>query len=155
MAEGGRACRAAPVPAGARRRLRSAVPVGAGSAPGPEQGDKVDVGGLGARQVHVGLDVVQVRNHQGRRAAAVAGGEGIDDVPVLVVAGDPGAPDIMTRPPRDPKVPIANGAAVSRWIVYGAVRFFAAFACLAWGPDAASTDAPSASRALEKKARTK
>jgi Ca2+-transporting ATPase len=68
--------------------------------------------------------------------------------PVLVVAGDPGAPDIMTRPPRDPKVPIANGAAVSRWIVYGAVRFFAAFACLAWGPDAASTDAPSASMTM-------
>ena len=68
--------------------------------------------------------------------------------PVLVVAGDAGAPDIMARPPRDPKVPIANPAAVTRWIGYGAVRFLAAFACLAWGPDTPSVDTASASMTM-------
>ena len=68
--------------------------------------------------------------------------------PVLVVAVDPGAPDIMSRPPRDPKVPLTNGAAVSRWIFYGAVRFLPAFACLLWGPDAPSTDVASASMTM-------
>jgi Ca2+-transporting ATPase len=68
--------------------------------------------------------------------------------PVLVVAGDPGAPDIMSRPPRDPKVPIASTRSVSRWIGYGAVRFLAAFACLAFGPDVAKVDAPSASMTM-------
>jgi Ca2+-transporting ATPase len=68
--------------------------------------------------------------------------------PVVVVAVDPGAPDIMSRPPRDPKVPLTNAAAVWRWILYGAVRFLPAFACLIWGPDAPSTDAPTASMTM-------
>ncbi len=68
--------------------------------------------------------------------------------PVLVVAQDPGAPDIMSRPPRDPNVPLTNPAAVWRWILYGAVRFAPAFACLVWGPDVASMDAPSASMTM-------
>ncbi len=68
--------------------------------------------------------------------------------PVLVVAGDPGADDIMDRPPRDPKVTIANGPAVTRWVIYGGVRFAAAFACLAFGPDTPSADAPSASMTM-------
>ena len=68
--------------------------------------------------------------------------------PVIVVATDPGAPDIMNRPPRDPKVPITNAPAVWRWIGYGAVRFLAGFVCLAWGPDAPSIDAPSASMTM-------
>jgi Ca2+-transporting ATPase len=68
--------------------------------------------------------------------------------PVIVVATDPGPPDIMSRPPRDPKVPITNAPAVWRWIGYGAVRFLAGFACLAWGPDTPSIDAPSASMTM-------
>ncbi len=58
--------------------------------------------------------------------------------PVLVVGTGPGAPDIMTRPPRDPKVPVSNRAAVTRWIVYGLVRFLAAFACLVLAPATAN-----------------
>ena len=68
--------------------------------------------------------------------------------PVIVVAVDPGAPDIMSRPPRDPNVPLTNMAAVWRWIIYGAVRFLPAFACLVWGPDVPSIDAPSASMTM-------
>jgi Ca2+-transporting ATPase len=68
--------------------------------------------------------------------------------PVVVVANDPGAPDIMSRPPRDPKVPITNTPAVLRWVLYGGVRFLAAFAVLVWGPDEPSTDAPSASMTM-------
>jgi Ca2+-transporting ATPase len=68
--------------------------------------------------------------------------------PVIVVAQDPGAPDIMSRPPRDPKVPLTNAASVWRWILYGSVRFLPAFACLVWGPDAPSHDAPSASMTM-------
>ena len=68
--------------------------------------------------------------------------------PVIVVAQDPGAPDIMSRPPRDPKVPLTNAHSVWRWILYGSVRFLPAFACLVWGPDAPSHDAPSASMTM-------
>lgn len=68
--------------------------------------------------------------------------------PVVVVAHDPGAPDIMSRPPRDPKVPLTNGASVWRWVLYGSVRFLPAFACLVWGPDAPGNDAPSASMTM-------
>ena len=32
---------------------------------------------------------------------------------VIVIAVDPGDPDVMSRPPRDPKVPITNRAAVT------------------------------------------
>jgi Ca2+-transporting ATPase len=68
--------------------------------------------------------------------------------PVIVVANDPGAPDIMSRPPRDPHVPLTNAAAVWRWILNGAVRFLPALACLVWGPDAPSMDAPSTSMTM-------
>jgi Ca2+-transporting ATPase len=68
--------------------------------------------------------------------------------PVIVVAQDPGAPDIMSRPPRDPKVPLTNAPSVWRWILYGAARFLPAFACLVWGPGAPSVDVPSASMTM-------
>ncbi len=68
--------------------------------------------------------------------------------PVLVVANDPGPPDIMSRPPRDPGVPLTNGPAVWRWVLYGMARFLPAFACLVWGPDLPSMDAPSAAMTM-------
>ena len=40
---------------------------------------------------------------------------------VVIIALDPGDPDVMHRPPRDPKVPITNRTAVILWIIYGAV----------------------------------
>ena len=68
--------------------------------------------------------------------------------PVMVIMLDPGDPEIMHRPPRDPKVPITNRAAVLRWILYGAVLFIVGLVPLVAGPDTLSTDAPSASMTM-------
>jgi P-type Ca2+ transporter type 2C len=68
--------------------------------------------------------------------------------PVVVIMLDPADPEIMNRPPRDPKVPITNLPAVSRWIIYGAVLFLSALVPLALGPDKPSTDAASASMTM-------
>ncbi len=54
---------------------------------------------------------------------------------VIVIAVDPPDPDVMSRPPRDPAVPISNRAAVARWVGYGAVRFLTALVPLLFGPD--------------------
>src|SRR5262245_36679624 len=64
---------------------------------------------------------------------------------VVVIALDAGDPDVMHRPPRDPKLPITNRTAVMFWVIYGAVLAFAAFVPLVWGPDDPSTTHPSAS----------
>ena len=64
---------------------------------------------------------------------------------VVVIAVDPGAPDVMHRPPRDPKVPITNRAAVTLWVVYGLTLFVAALIPLVAGPDDPKTDVPTAS----------
>jgi P-type Ca2+ transporter type 2C len=68
--------------------------------------------------------------------------------PVIVIMVDPGDPDVMKRPPRDPKVPITNRAAITRWVLYGAVLFLAALVPLVFGPDTLSTDVPSASMTM-------
>jgi P-type Ca2+ transporter type 2C len=64
---------------------------------------------------------------------------------VIIIALDPGDPDVMHRPPRDPKVPITNRGAVTLWLVYGAVLFVAAFIPLVAGPDDPSTSHATAS----------
>jgi Ca2+-transporting ATPase len=63
---------------------------------------------------------------------------------VVVLALDPGDPDVMHRPPRDPSVPIANRSAITMWLVYGAVLALAGFLPLVLGPDEPSTTRPSA-----------
>src|SRR5262245_38328325 len=68
--------------------------------------------------------------------------------PVIVIALDPGDPDVMKRPPRDPSVPITNRDAVTRWVVYGAVLFLAALVPLVAGPDTLYVDQPSASMTM-------
>jgi Ca2+-transporting ATPase len=68
--------------------------------------------------------------------------------PVVVIMLDPADPEIMNRPPRDPKVPITNAPAVGRWIAYGAVLFLSALVPLVLGPDEPSTDAASASMTM-------
>ena len=60
-------------------------------------------------------------------------------VGVVIIAVDPGDPDVMHRPPRDPAVPITNRSAVIRWIAYAFVLFLAAGAPLVAGPDEPST----------------
>jgi len=64
---------------------------------------------------------------------------------VVVIAGDPGDPNVMERPPRDPKVPLANRASIRSWLLYGGVLFVAALIPLVAGPDNASATKPSAS----------
>jgi Ca2+-transporting ATPase len=62
---------------------------------------------------------------------------------VVIIAIDPGDPDVMHRPPRDPKLPITNRRAVMMWLLYAATLFVAAFIPLAWGPDTPRPDQPS------------
>jgi Ca2+-transporting ATPase len=64
---------------------------------------------------------------------------------VVVIAVDPGAPDVMHRPPRDPKLTISNRGAVTLWAVYAVTLFVAALIPLVAGPDDPSTDTGSAS----------
>jgi Ca2+-transporting ATPase len=59
---------------------------------------------------------------------------------VVIIAIDPGDPDVMHRPPRDPGTPITNRSAVTMWVVYAAVLFVAAFIPLVLGPDDPSTE---------------
>ena len=66
-------------------------------------------------------------------------------VGVIVIAIDPGDPDVMSRPPRDPKLPIANRAAITSWVIYAAVLFVAAFLPLVIGPDEPKVNEPSVS----------
>jgi Ca2+-transporting ATPase len=68
--------------------------------------------------------------------------------PVVVIMLDPADPEIMNRPPRDPKVPITNGPAVVRWVLYGAVLFLMALIPLVLGPDEPFTDRASASMTM-------
>ncbi len=67
---------------------------------------------------------------------------------VVIIAVDPGDPDVMSRPPRDPKLPITNRKAVAFWILYGAVLFVSALVPLVAGPDEPSIDQPSAAMTM-------
>jgi Ca2+-transporting ATPase len=67
---------------------------------------------------------------------------------VVVITVDPGDPDVMNRPPRDPKIPITNRTAVLFWILYGAVLFAAALIPLVAGPDAPSVEKATASMTM-------
>lgn len=66
-------------------------------------------------------------------------------VGVGIIAIDPGDPDVMSRPPRDPQVTITRRGAVLTWLLYAAVLFLAAVSPLVIGPDTPSTDRPTAS----------
>ncbi|MFC5177870.1 cation-translocating P-type ATPase [Nocardioides taihuensis] len=63
---------------------------------------------------------------------------------VIVISVDPGDPDVMSLPPRDPKLPITHRGAVLTWLLYAAVLFVAAFLPLVAGPDEPSTEHPTA-----------
>ena len=67
---------------------------------------------------------------------------------VVVIAVDPGDPDVMHRPPRDPKLPITNRTAIAFWVLYAAVLFLAALIPLVAGPDEPSTDHASVSMTM-------
>ena len=58
---------------------------------------------------------------------------------VVIIAVDPGDPDVMHRPPRDPAITITNRSAVVMWVVYAFLLFLAAVTPLVVGPDEPST----------------
>jgi Ca2+-transporting ATPase len=64
---------------------------------------------------------------------------------VVVIALDPGDPDVMHRPPRDPKLPISNRGAILQWLLYAVTLFVAALIPLVAGPDEPSVDHSSVS----------
>lgn len=68
--------------------------------------------------------------------------------PVVAIMLDPVGPEIMSRPPRDPKQGIGNRHAISRWVLYGVVLCVATAVPLVAGPDALSTTEPSASMTM-------
>jgi P-type Ca2+ transporter type 2C len=68
--------------------------------------------------------------------------------PVVVILLDPGDPEVMSVPPRDPSVPITNRPAIMRWLLYGAVLFLAGLVPLVFGPDTPRTDEASASMTM-------
>jgi Ca2+-transporting ATPase len=67
---------------------------------------------------------------------------------VVVIAIDPGAVDVMHRPPRDPKLTITNRSAVTLWVIYAATLFVAALIPLVAGPDDPSPDVPTQSMTM-------
>jgi P-type Ca2+ transporter type 2C len=67
---------------------------------------------------------------------------------VVIIAVDPGDPDVMHRPPRQPTVPITNRMAIMLWVVYAFVLFLAAFLPLVAGPDEPSIDHASVSMTM-------
>ncbi len=67
---------------------------------------------------------------------------------VVIIALDPGDPDVMHRPPRDAGLPITNRGAVVAWVGYAFVLFAAAYAPLVLGPDEPSLDQASVSMTM-------
>jgi Ca2+-transporting ATPase len=67
---------------------------------------------------------------------------------VVIIAVDPGDPDVMSRPPRDPKLPITNRVAVTFWVLYAVALFLAALTPLVAGPDEPSVDRASVSMTM-------
>ena len=67
---------------------------------------------------------------------------------VIVIAVDPGDPDVMSRAPRDPKLPITNRGAIVMWVVYGAVLFLAALTPLLLVAGGPSVDEASAAMTM-------
>ena len=70
------------------------------------------------------------------------------DSRVVIIAVDPGDPDVMSRAPRDPKLPIANRDAIVSWVIYASVLFVAALLPLVIGPDEPKVDAASVSMTM-------
>ena len=59
--------------------------------------------------------------------------------PVAVIMLDPPAPDLMNKPPRDPRMPIANRLAFVQWLAYGVLQFAVTLAAMLLAPGEMST----------------
>ncbi len=56
---------------------------------------------------------------------------------------EPALPGLMTKPPRDPNLKLANPVAVRQWAFYGAVLFLVTLVALLLGPGELAGDQPS------------
>jgi Ca2+-transporting ATPase len=63
--------------------------------------------------------------------------------PVITIMREEPGPDIMRRPPRNPKVKLANPASVRLWLLYGGVLFAVSLLALVTGPGELRGEAPS------------
>ncbi|MBC2641159.1 MULTISPECIES: cation-transporting P-type ATPase [unclassified Rhodococcus (in: high G+C Gram-positive bacteria)] len=59
--------------------------------------------------------------------------------PVAVIMLDPAPPDLMNKPPRDPRLPIANRGAFVQWLAYGVLQFAVTLAAMLLAPGDLST----------------
>ncbi|MFD9661062.1 cation-translocating P-type ATPase [Rhodococcus sp. NPDC059968] len=59
--------------------------------------------------------------------------------PVAVIMLDPAPPDLMKKPPRDPRLPIANRTAFVQWLAYGVLQFAVTLAAMLLAPGDMST----------------
>ena len=64
----------------------------------------------------------------------------IASFPVLAIMRDEPNPELMTKPPRDPKVTITNTGAIGQWVLYGGVLFLITLAALLMAPGEMSVD---------------
>ncbi|PTR26530.1 Ca2+-transporting ATPase [Rhodococcus sp. OK519] len=62
--------------------------------------------------------------------------------PVIVIMRDPPPPNLMDKPPRDPKQPIANRTSFVQWFAYGVLQFAVALAVLLLAPGTMSPTEP-------------
>jgi len=63
--------------------------------------------------------------------------------PVITIMHEEPGPGTMTRPPRDPKVKLANPVAIRQWVLFGGVLFGVTLVALLGGPGELSVDEPS------------
>ena len=72
----------------------------------------------------------------------------VASAPVVVILLEPINPGLMSRPPRDPSVPLTNPKEVVRWLIYGSTLFLVTLVPLLWGPDEPSAVDPTASMTM-------
>ena len=68
-----------------------------------------------------------------------------DTFPALALAVEPGEPDTMRQPPRDPRAALLSGSMIRGTLVYGALIAACALAAFAWGSSGADGGAYRAS----------
>jgi Ca2+-transporting ATPase len=63
--------------------------------------------------------------------------------PVISIMQEEPGPEIMTRPPRDPKVKLSHPTAIRQWLLYGGALFLVSLLALVAGPGELNGDQPS------------
>ncbi|MCU0262198.1 MAG: cation-translocating P-type ATPase [Candidatus Nanopelagicales bacterium] len=63
--------------------------------------------------------------------------------PVIVIMREPALPGLMTRPPRDPDLKLANPVSIRQWAFYGGTLFLVTLIALVYGPGELLGEEPS------------